>query len=75
MMAALPALTIAIWADAVYLSSLPPEKAREILQNRRLDSSPEVKLAREYIETDGLRGDHAQRLIEFARDLARRREV
>lgn len=37
-----------------------------------LEASPEVRLAREYIATLEIHGEYAERLLDFARHLARR---
>lgn len=67
-------------AEDTWLRTLPPEKMQEILAERRrkrelesLEVEPELVLARQYIEQDSLKGEHAERLLEFARELARRR--
>lgn len=39
----------------------------------RLEAAPEVMLARQYIADEALHGEHADRLLTFARDLATRR--
>lgn len=65
---------------ASHLASLPPDRRAAVLARMReereleaLESSPEVRLARQYISDDALRDEHATRLLTFARDLARRR--
>lgn len=69
-------------AQYSYLASLPPEKRREVqarwrreAEEQRLETSPEVILARECIENERLAGEGAERLLAFARELARRRKA
>lgn len=67
-------------AQAAHLATLSPQqreayhqRQRELRENAALEASPEVQLARQYIASDDLRGEHATRLLDFARELARRR--
>lgn len=58
------------------LSKMTPEQRRAFYAKEaeaRLDCAPEVQFAREFVDTLDLRGEHAERLLTFARDLARRR--
>jgi len=75
------ALAGAAAAYGASLATMTPEARRTYLTERarrleleRFDASPEVKLARETIEREELKGEHAEQLLSFARDLARRRE-
>lgn len=49
------------------------EQRRE--EDRALEAAAEVKLARECIAREGLAGDGAESLLNFARELARRRDA
>lgn len=75
-----PSIFAAVSAYGEALARMSPEQRasylaeqRELRENEELESSDEVRLAREYIAEDGLRGEFADQLLGFARDLARRR--
>lgn len=62
------------------LAAMSPEaraaflaRQREQRENEELERSDELRLAREYIASDDLRGQFAEQLLDFARGLARRR--
>lgn len=80
MFGAAAAIAGAAAAYQVELSKLPPGEWTEIMRRQRkarelaaIDAESEVQLARSLIHKEGLRGAHAETLLNFARDLVRRR--